>query len=750
MTEQTYFATAPKGIESLLAAELSAFGASEVHETRAGVSFCGDLALAYRVCLWSRLANRVLLPLAHYPAPTPEALYEGALAVEWAAHLGPDDTLAVDAAAVQSAITHTQYAAQRIKDAIVDTMRERHGRRPSVERDRPALRVNMYVYRNEATLSLDLSGESLHRRGYRARGVAAPLKENVAAAMLVRAGWPEIAQRGGALLDPLCGSGTLLIEGALLAADIAPGLAREYYGFLGWRGHDAESWQALLEEARERRDAGIVNLPPLLGWDADDRAIDAARTNITHAGLDQYIQVKQQALANLHAKQMAPASTGLVAVNPPYGERLGNAATLQALYDTLGEKLRDLFTGWRAAVLTGEPELGKNIGIRARKKYSLYNGALACKLLVFEVEPQWFMGADRPDAIHSPATPPLSPVRKDRKSASAGEGSAWMDRLGPGAEMLANRLRKNLKTLGRWAQRNAVTCYRLYDADMPEYAFAIDLYQSEQQWHAHVQEYQAPKSVEEKNADARRRVALAVIPRALDIAPERVHFKLRQKQKGAAQYTRQAAAGRYFEVQENGLRLLVNFDDYLDTGLFLDHRLTRALLRELATRKRFLNLFAYTGTATVYAAAGGATTTTTVDMSRTYLDWTRRNMHLNGYTGTQHRYVQADCLQWLADAADKHDRFDLIFLDPPTFSNSARMRGTLDIQRDHVTLLNQAARLLTPDGVLIFSNNYRGFKIDSEALAEWNIENISRTTLPQDYARNPRIHHCFRISRTPM
>jgi 23S rRNA (guanine2445-N2)-methyltransferase / 23S rRNA (guanine2069-N7)-methyltransferase len=316
--------------------------------------------------------------------------------------------------------------------------------------------------------------------------------------------------------------------------------------------------------------------------------------------------------------------------------------------------------------------------------------------------------------------------------------------LTPGAEMFANRLRKNLKQLGKWAAREDIACYRLYDADMPEYAVAIDLYRGAQRW-AHVQEYQAPKDVDPAKAEARLKEALSAIPSVLEIAPEQLFFKVRRRQKGAAQYEKLAEEKRFHEVGEGGLRFLVNFTDYLDTGLFLDHRLTRALLRELARGRHFLNLFAYTGTATVYAAAGGAASTTTVDMSRTYLDWARKNLALNGYSDARHHYVQADCLEWLQQAVREKMRYGLIFLDPPTFSNSARMDTTFDVQRDHVALLSAAAQLLTPDGVLIFSNNLRGFKMDHAALPGLHIEDITRSTIPEDFARNPRIHNCWKI-----
>jgi 23S rRNA (guanine2445-N2)-methyltransferase / 23S rRNA (guanine2069-N7)-methyltransferase len=315
-----------------------------------------------------------------------------------------------------------------------------------------------------------------------------------------------------------------------------------------------------------------------------------------------------------------------------------------------------------------------------------------------------------------------------------------------GAEMFANRLRKNLKNLGRWARQNGIRCYRLYDADLPEYAVAVDVYQGERMW-VHMQEYEAPSSVDPAKAEMRLVHAVAVVPKVLEIPPEQLFLKILRKQKGLAQYEKQADAGRFHVVEESGLKFWVNFEDYLDTGLFLDHRITRRMIQDRAAGKRFLNLFAYTGTASVYAAEGGAASTTTVDMSRTYLDWTKRNLELNGIRGNRHELIQADCLEWVDQALRDKRRFDLIFLDPPAFSTSKRMRRTWDIQRDHAMLIKKCAELLVPGGTLVFSTNCRKFKLDTEALASLELEDIGRRTIPKDFERNPRIHHCWIVTR---
>lgn len=702
-------------MESLLADELRSLGAAAVRETRAGVSFEGDLALGYRACLWSRLASRVLLPLARFAAPSADALYAGVQSIAWRDHLATEGTLAVDASTTQSAITHSHFAALKIKDAIVDQLRTAAGTRPSVDTERPDVRVNLYLQRDEATLSLDLSGDSLHRRGYRAHGVEAPLKENLAAAILLRAGWPALAQQNAPLVDPLCGSGTLPIEAALIAGDVAPGLLRAHFGFLHWRGHDAAAWDALLTEARERRDAGRARLPVIRGYDIDPRAITAARKNLARAELGDCITFEIGAITECAAET---PTAGLVVANPPYGERLGEAHELPALYTDIGNALKRCYPGWRAAVFTGNPELGKHLGMRARKMHTLYNGAIECRLLHFEITPEWFHR--EPLVITAP------------------------EQLGSGAEMFANRLRKDVRHFGRWAARQDYGAYRAYDADLHEYNLAIDVYEGDRR-RVHVQEYQAPASVDPRLAQRRLKQALAVIPLVLEIEPSQMYFKLRQRQKDGAQYEKHAETGEFHEVREGSARFLVNFTDYLDTGLFLDHRPTRLMIGELARGRSFLNLFGYTGTATVHAALGGAASTTTVDMSRTYLDWAERNLTLNGASGNRHELIQADVLHWLPQ--NRKLRYGLIFLDPPTFSRSKRMTDDLDIQRDHVALIQDAAALLEPGGILIFSTNHQRFKLDRTAIAGLTIDDITRKTIPKDFERSPRIHQCFRITR---
>ncbi|HEY0766607.1 MAG TPA: bifunctional 23S rRNA (guanine(2069)-N(7))-methyltransferase RlmK/23S rRNA (guanine(2445)-N(2))-methyltransferase RlmL [Steroidobacteraceae bacterium] len=719
-----FVASAPRGFADLLARELGACGAAQVRERSSGVAFLGTLASAYRACLWSRIANRVFLELAHFEARDADEFHAAVCGLDWAAHLGPATTLACDFSGRHPAITHTHFGALKLKDGIVDALRLATGVRPDVALERPGVRVHAHAHGSDITVSIDLSGDSLHRRGYRGAAGEAPLKENVAAGVLLRAGWPELAVQGAEFLDPMCGSGTLCIEAALMAADRAPALTRDYFGFLNWRGHDAPLWARLRAEAEARAAAGTATRVTVRGRDRDPAAIRSARDNAGRAGVGSLVRADTGVLAD--AAPLAgrdPDRPGLLCSNPPYGMRMEEREGARALHRELGAVLRERFQGWNAAVLTGAPELGMELGLRAHRTHRVWNGGIECRLLRIKVAP---------DSAREPGT--------------LGKGTAHL-RDTPGARMFANRLGKNLKRLRGWAQRAGVSCYRLYDADMPEYAFAIDWYRAiepDESW-LYVQEYAAPAEIELDAVRRRRGEVLATLPQATGVASERIRVRMRRRTRRGQQYEKLNEQTHFRVVTEGGFKFRVNFEDYLDTGLFLDQRVTRARLRDAARGKRFLNLFAYTGTATVYAAAGGAATTTSVDLSRTYLEWAQRNLALNGLAGDAHVWVQADCREWLQEAARGSARFDLVFLDPPTFSNSKRMEGVLDIERDHPELIDACARLLAPDGLIIFSTNAQRFRL-AEMLAErYQIRDVSAVTLPKDFVRNPRIHRCFEV-----
>lgn len=708
------FLTCPKGIEQLLEDELKQLGLTETKQTIAGVQCQGELADAYRICLWSRLANRVLMPLLETEAETAEDLYQAVQQIDWLEHMRSQGTLLIDFTGRTQGINNTHFGALKVKDAIVDQIRDKTGARPSIDKVAPDLRINVRMHRGKLTVALDLSGDSLHRRSYRLKAGEAPMKENLAAAVLIRSGWPEKFKDTGLMLDPMCGSGTLLIEAAMMAADIAPGLQRKRFGFSRWNGHQRQLWDELIAEAQSRKAKGILDLNiQLFGRDQDSKVLRSARQNAERAGVLEYIDFETCRIEELDRSKL-PAGEGVMITNPPYGERLGETQQLMFLYRHLGDKLKEQFAGWTAVIFTSNPDLCKVTGLRAEKQYKLFNGALESRLFVY----------------------PISERKEVQVETVVTEEASLSD----GAQMFSNRLLKNKKQLSKWVKRENIQCYRLYDADIPEYSVAVDVYGDE----VHVQEYVAPKKVDPVKSFARLQDVMNALPVALKIPAGKVILKQRLKQQGSKQYEKQSETHRFKEVVEHGCRLLVNLHDYLDTGLFLDHRPIRQRIQQEAAGKDMLNLFCYTGTASVHAAVGGAKSTTSVDMSATYLNWAKRNMDLNGLDNPQHVQVQSDCLKWLR--VQRQPAYDLIFMDPPTFSNSKRMQGVLDVQRDHVDLIEGAMRLLREEGVLYFSNNYRRFKIDHESLSDFVIEEITNKTLDPDFKRNSRIHCCYRIT----
>lgn len=712
-----FFASCGKGLEYLLADELVALGCARATAAIAGANAEGSLADAQRAVMWSRLASRVLWPIAEFDCADEHALYAGVAAVPWPEHLSPGDTLAVDAHVSGEAITHARYAAQRVKDAVVDVMRARTGGRPDVDVEAPDLRLNLVVRKGRAILSIDLGGGPLHRRGWRQKQGEAPLKENLAAAVLMRGQWPKLYAEGGALLDPMCGSGTLLIEGALMAADVAPGLMRHGSGVpTRWRGFDGAAWTSLVDGARAREAAGMNSLrPAFFGRDLDPHAIRAAGDNAALAGLTGLIDWQVADVRSLAGLADADGtSRGLVVCNPPYDARL---AADPALYRALGDALKRVVPDWRASVLCGDAELAFATGLRAGKKYQLFNGAIECTLIVCD---------------------PVAPPQRERS-----EGAT----LSEGAQMVANRLRKNLRKLKSWREREDVACFRAYDADLPEYAAAIDVYTTHEatpRTFLHVQEYAAPAEIPEAVQRRRLNELLAAVREVFAVPREHVALKTRSRGKGGSKYGRFDTRGEMLTVREGDARLRVNLFDYLDTGLFLDHRPMRLRIAQEAEDTRFLNLFGYTGAATVHAAVGGARLTTTVDLSSTYLEWCADNLRENNAGGTRHRLVQADALSWL-EADTQY--YDLIFCDPPTFSNSKRAED-FDVQAEHVRLLRAAVARLADDGVLYFSNNFRRFKMDDAAVAQFaRCDEITAQTIPPDFARDARIHRCWRLQR---
>lgn len=707
MEDYIFNAGCAGGLENLVGEEVASFGGLEVVPLRGVVTWRGSLETGYRCCLWSRFASRVYLQLAQFPIVDEETVYQRCLEIAWQDHLTEETSFAVSCTlSGQSPITHSRYAALKVKDGLVDYIRNRIGHRPSVQTTRPEVQVHLHVEGPTASLSLDLSGESLHRRGYRGSAVKAPLKETLGAAIVALSGWPDDP---GPIIDPMCGTGTLLIEAALMFGDSAPGLSRSYFGFLGWLGHDQALWESLVAEALAREGRGLTKKWPLiLGYDADPVAVSAARKNIEKAGLDDLIQIKQAELATLGS----PAQQGLLLSNLPYGERLSETEQVGHLYRALGRIAKQRFSGWKIGVFISNPTLTDSFTLNWENKYKLFNGSIPCRLLTGTVSGQ------ESDFIWSPVE----------------QGSEEPD------NEFANRLRKNLKKILKWAGREKITCFRIYDRDLPDYNLSIDLFGK---W-VHIHEYAPPKTIDPQLAASRMTIALKSVRDILGVRSNRIFVKSRERQKGRNQYQKKGDNGKMFEVREGECSFLVNFTDYLDPGLFLDHRPIRQKIYREAKGKRFLNLYGYTGTATVHAAMGGAASTTTVDLSATYLHWAQMNLSLNGLTELRNKVEKADCRQWLEGCTGT---FDLIFIDPPTFSNTKKDNRIFDVQKDHARLIELAMAHLEKDGLLIFSTNFRRFILEERLLSLYAIKDVSEESVPFDFSRNEKIHRCWEIRK---
>lgn len=737
------FVTAPGHAEPLLADEVREILGPDgppVSESSGGVYVEAGLAEAYRLCLWSRIAGRVLGEIATDVAPDREALYRAASAVPYERYMALERTFAVSGHVSHGAFRDSRLPFLVVKDAVADRFRERLGRRPSVDTDAPDVRFFLHLTTQRMRLYIDLSGESLHRRGYRRRSTDAPLRENTAAAVLRRAGWTAAvaAWRAGEtpvpfLADPMCGSGTIPIEAAMVALDTAPGMARERFGFEQLLVHDAESWRRMGTAARERAVAGATAWRESGGriWasDIDETAVSAAAENAVAAGVSQGLRVESADFSRLARGALLGARNrdydpdapfpGFVVTNPPYGRRIrGRGAGSGDAHERLGRWMARELRGFRAAVLAESKEQARGLGLRADRVYALFNGNLDIVLALLSL--------DESNRFRSPGDAPT-----DETSGTA---------------MLGNRFRRNRRGLKRYLAREDVTCYRLYDADIPQYAAAVDVYEDENAiLRAVVQEYAPPSTVDETAAARRFDELLETVRTFLDIPQGRLFSRERRRQRGPSQYGRAPdASSKLAVVVEDGLRFEVNFTDYLDVGLFLDHRLVRRRIRESAADARFLNLFAYTCSATVHAAAGGAARTVSVDSSRPYLAWARRNLELNGFAASErHELVRGDALGYLTRTDGE---FDLMLIDPPSFSNSKSRDRDFDIQRDHVALLEAAVSRLSRRGRIIFSTNLRGFALSDAVMTFAAVSDISAETLPPDFARREKNRRVFELS----
>lgn len=710
-TRYRYFVVTPQSLVEPLGAELARLGVKRQKVLTGGIICEGELSLGYRLCLWSRLASRVLLEIGEVPAKDGDVLYQSCLDFPWEKHLTVHHTFSIRFTGASPAFRHSHYGALRIKDALCDRLRKQGGSRPSVDRDNADIRISAFLRNNRVTLYLEMSGEPLHRRGYRLSAGAAPIKETLASGMLALAGWGE-QENPLPLLDPMCGSGTLLLEGVMMALALPTGLWRERFGFESWPGHDAGLWARLRQEASEHRDRRL-SAPRLMAWgyDADEGAIRHAQDNAERLGMKGFFCFAQRAVGEC-TPPAGVTMAGLVITNPPYGERLGDLASVSTTYRDLGQVLRSRFPAWDFAMITSNADLARETGFEPRQSWPARNGALDCEIWVLKVP-----------GTAQPSLPVLEDARIEE----------WRSAF-------ANRIAKNRRRLKSWIRQEGIEAYRLYDADIPEFSVAVDRYGD--WWH--VSEYAPPDEINTVHAAWRLKLVQEVLRGQEGSDPEKLVLKTRERQRGRSQYERMDQRHDRLVIHEGPAKLIVNLTDYLDTGVFLDHRPLRRMIREQAADKRFLNLFCYTATVSVQAALGGAVSSLSVDMSNTYLDWAEDNFRLNGLDGHKHRLLRADCRQWLQDCQQS---FDLILLDPPSFSNSKRMDDTLDVQRDHAALVDGCVRCLAPGGVLYFSTNRRKFRLDAGLLARYRVLDITRQTLDPDFDRDPPIHRCWRITR---
>lgn len=708
----TLLATTAFGLEAIVKRELSQLGYAGRVVSPGWVEFEGDMAAICRTNLWLRTADRVLLRIARFPAVDFEQLFEGTKAIPWQEWIPATGRFPVIGRSVRSQLSSVPACQRAVKRAIVDKLLAAHQVTELPETD-AEYRVEIALLKDMATLTLDTTGASLHKRGYRQAAAAAPLKETLAAALVSLSFW----QPERPLLDPFCGSGTIPIEAAMIGRNMAPGRLRQFTAEQ-WPRLSASCWRSAREEAED------LLRPPfeerLLGTDIDPRVLGFARVNAEQAGVADLVHFQQRDFAELSSKRQF----GCLVTNPPYGERLGDHREHEELYCSIPEVLRALPT-WSHFILTSYPDFEQLIQRPADRRRKLYNGRIECTYYQFHgprpTAPQ-STSSDADEVLQTPVFGGLNPKAEEQ------------------AELFHRRLVKRAKHLRRWPTRRDIHCFRVYERDIPEVPLVVDRLED----CLHITEYERPHDRDlAQHADWLDLMAKTAAE-ALEVDPKRVFLKRRQRQRGKEQHSRVSDAHMEIEAREGGLRFILNLSDYIDTGLFLDHRQTRAMVRDEVGKRDFLNLFAYTGAFTVYAADGGARSTVSVDSSRTYLDWAARNLALNQLDGPQHEFVRSDARQFLRELPDSR-RFDVVVVDPPTFSNRKGEPEYWSVQDDHVQLLQLVQRHLHPGGIVYFSTNFRRFKLREEELVGLEVREISKQTVPEDF-RNKRIHRCWRMT----
>ncbi len=700
------YASCPKHLELLLKDELISLGAQDVAEKLSGVVFFASSEVLMRTLLWSRLSNRILVMINQIKINDSEDLYNAIYKTDWQNQVrNTPQTLAINFKGTNKELRNTQYSSQVVKDAICDRLREVNDSRPDIVKSNADLSVSVILKHNQILVYQDISGRSLHLRGYRQSLTKAPLKENLAAAVLIRANWPELSKQNYNLIDPMCGSGTFLTEGYLMACDIAPGLTNPHYSVETWCEFNEDKWNELLFEAKTRMIAGVEKFQgQIIGADHHKDSVKITEEHAYQLNAEDKIQCQYKTFDNFHI----PAKNNLIVCNPPYGVRLKK--NVDATWRQLGQWMATKALGAKAAIMTYAKSQGFMLGFRAKKSWQLMNGDLAITLITFDIEA--------------------------KKKLNSPEGQKHA--LPETAQMVANRIKKNMSRLKKWIKNEDINAYRIYDADIPEYAVAIDVYNE----HINIQEYKAPNTIPEKKTKKRLEDAVLGAQVALNIKNDKVHIKTRQKQSSNFQYENKQVDSGDIIVHEQDRKYIVNLEKYLDTGLFIDHRWIRSYIQQNAKGTAFLNLFSYTGSVTVAAATGGAVSTVSVDTSKAYLSWAQENFRINRMNVFSHKLVRSDVLEYLGDCKQK---FDMVFVDPPTYSNSHSRETDWDVQRDHKQLLLACKMVLNPNGVILFSNNYKKFMLDEELNDYFEIEDLTQKSISPDFVKSKIKRVCYQL-----
>ncbi len=728
MNESTTFpllATTAFGIEAVTARELQQLGYQTEIVGSGRVRFQGNLTDAMRANLWLRTADRVLIEVAQIPAGDFDALFEGVKQIPWETYIDATGAFPVKGRSYQSQLTSVPAIQRSTKRAVVERLQAAYN--AELPETGATYTIEVAIAKDEATLTIDTSGTGLSRRGYLDDQRFAPMKSTLAAALVQLSHW----NRERPLLDPFCGSGIILIEAALIGKNIAPGLLRDF-ALIDWPTIDQEAWLDMLEDARAQQ---LDSLPEtIVGYDEDASALRLARQQAMSAGVDQHMHFQKQTFGELTSKR----KFGCVITSPPYDDHSRARRAEWDKYRSFPDVLRRLPT-WSFFVLTPFPEFERAMGQQANRRRKMYNGRVECHYYQYHGPPPPKKEEPPARQWQSSEENAIEETPKPKRTFTPAFGGLD-DKAREQAQLLKNRLAKRARHFRRWPKRG-IHCYRLYERDIPEIPLVIDLYHD----YLHITDYDRPHDrTPAQYADWLDNLAEAA-REVLEIPEGQVFVKHRTRQAGSTQHEKVADDSQIVVVEEGGLKFEVNLSDYVDTGLFLDHRNLRAKFREEAGGKRVLNLFCYTGAFSVYAAAGGAVSTTSVDLNANYLDWAGRNFQLNGLSIAKQHFIRADVMQYLRDQPPG-EKFDLAIVDVPTFSNSKRTDDVFDVQHDHVELIQRTLGLMSPDGVLYFSNNFRRFKLDEEALDGLSIREISKHTVPEDF-RNQRIHRCWRITR---